>query len=1456
MAENWIEQGESPYPYEREALEWVRRWFPEHEPWRAFARFTFPGSDGRDHEIDLLVAGPTGCFLIEFKGHEGRISGNARDLVSTTGARRSAFDHPKPLLKSKLDKLVDALKQTKTYRAKGSRPPFIEPLVFMHHAETLEIASPGHLGVVLRDREGPDGVVVEGLKAAILERRAPWMPPLADGERRVDKPAAKLLTSAIKEIAYFGPRPPMVAGSWQLDAAPIEEASAWSDFEATHKVTGDKRTVRVYIAPRGRELERARLANNAKLEFEALRLFDHPGILRAHELDECDLGFAIAFEHTKGFVRLDHFVLTRGATLDFSARLELLRQLCEAVSAAHDRGIAHRALSPSSVLVANPDSDRPTIKIRNWHRRMRTDAVERSALRTFGGETISDVTGASNDLSEIERTYLAPELRAVGEPGGIASDIYSLGALAYLIFTGQPPAQTLAELDDVLTRQQHLAVSQHINGASAGLESFIARAAHASPLKRATTARELIEWLDKTQEELARPEFATVAGPDDLAKDTVLDGGSGGPITVVRRLGSGGTAVGFEVRRDDTAFALKVARTAELNDRLRAEATALAALKHDNIVTLVGTVDVGACSALLLWPFGAETLHDYLKRDGALQLDFLERWGTQLLRAVEHLEHEGKSHRDIKPGNIAITDRGQKKAQQIVLFDFSLAGLAADNLQAGTPGYIDPFLGTGNRRNWDRAAERYATAVTLYEMATGVRPVWGDGQTLPQLLKDVDHPNLDGDLLPEGVRASLLTFFQRALHREAARRFDSAVAMREAWAKALEGNTVTLVGTGTAEAPTQTLAQALDAAVAGAGTDTIIPSLPLSMRAQNALFRLGVDSVGDLLRRSPHSLRWLQGVGSTTQKELFDLYQEARKRFPEVEVTIRSLEDIAAEATSRRQGAGARRRGAARPPRANASLAADATLEALAKSLLERSREGESRSSEALGDYLGIGAAGGDAPPEPRSMAAAAEAHGVTRAAVHITIDSAVKRWRKSDAFNHAAAVVHELLQARGGIATMHEIGAAIATRLPADGASTPAQRARAGFAVALAVAEAEKRTEDNPRYELCRTAKRAFIAPHGMSAAAHYAVRLGKRADELVDPARPVLPGPAACLAELRTERCPAELPELSNERLLALAAASSANACLNGRGELYPRGLDARRALKLSQGALAGLGELERGAQGRSARRVFTLTQLRERVAQRYPEAAALPDAPECVALVREVLGSETDFDAANNCFRLRAAESMTVQTGSGSRPTMYVTQLGAQPIDAHQQAVNRANDFNREVHSALKDRRVMVLGVQPASFARAVPRLAAHFKVRHVSLDALILDGLRAVAAKRNIQLAKVHEADATWPTGPASGNLRAVLEMVRKDHVEPALLNPGDPILVSDWGLLFRYGMQELYTVLRDACGSGAHPGALAVLPADDAEQSIVLDGFTFPEFNPSRILRVPGAWLRLETAPAA
>ena len=57
------------------------------------------------------------------------------------------------------------------------------------------------------------------------------------------------------------------------------------------------------------------------------------------------------------------------------------------------------------------------------------------------------------------------------------------------------------------------------------------------------------------------------------------------------------------------------------------------------------------------------------------------------------------------------------------MFDFSMAGVDARDIEAGTPPYLDPFLGIGERTSFDIAAERYGASVVLFEMATGSAPL-------------------------------------------------------------------------------------------------------------------------------------------------------------------------------------------------------------------------------------------------------------------------------------------------------------------------------------------------------------------------------------------------------------------------------------------------------------------------------------------------------------------------------------------------------------------------------------------------------------------------------------------------------------------------------------------------------------------------------------------------------------
>ena len=62
---NWITVAESQFPWEREALEFIRSQFPKQEPYRAWSNFEFLAGDGSLNEVDLLVFTPQGFFLIE-----------------------------------------------------------------------------------------------------------------------------------------------------------------------------------------------------------------------------------------------------------------------------------------------------------------------------------------------------------------------------------------------------------------------------------------------------------------------------------------------------------------------------------------------------------------------------------------------------------------------------------------------------------------------------------------------------------------------------------------------------------------------------------------------------------------------------------------------------------------------------------------------------------------------------------------------------------------------------------------------------------------------------------------------------------------------------------------------------------------------------------------------------------------------------------------------------------------------------------------------------------------------------------------------------------------------------------------------------------------------------------------------------------------------------------------------
>lgn len=76
MDRHWTQVTPSEFPWERDALAFLKQHLPDHEPYRVWANFEFL-LDGKIVEVDALVIAPKGVFLVEIKSWPGRLDGDA-----------------------------------------------------------------------------------------------------------------------------------------------------------------------------------------------------------------------------------------------------------------------------------------------------------------------------------------------------------------------------------------------------------------------------------------------------------------------------------------------------------------------------------------------------------------------------------------------------------------------------------------------------------------------------------------------------------------------------------------------------------------------------------------------------------------------------------------------------------------------------------------------------------------------------------------------------------------------------------------------------------------------------------------------------------------------------------------------------------------------------------------------------------------------------------------------------------------------------------------------------------------------------------------------------------------------------------------------------------------------------------------------------------------------------------
>jgi len=1376
---NWVAVTESRYSWERDALDFVGDRWPDHEPYRAWSNFEFIALDGSINEVDLLLLAPMGFFLVEIKSRPGRVFGDAGTWTWDTEGRLVTVANPLLLANLKAKKLRTLLERQKAVKVKGS-VPFVEPLVFLADPNVrCELRDTAAYGVCLRDVDAtPDR---PGIMAAVKRRECPGLKPKPGPF--IDRPLAKVVSQAIQQAGIPNQHRQRRVSDYVLGRL-LDEGPGYQDWEAAHvQNVGGKRRVRLYLVwNEATADDRQMVERAARRDFQLTEALQHPGVLRALGYTEHEIGPAVVFEHDPNALRLDHFLAQRGDRLGADVRLDLLRQVAEVVRFAHEKKVVHRGLCPRSVLVYDPDGPRPRVKVHNWQVGYRVGGSSSGGTR--------DVTATSHVDLLVEDTgtaYMAPEAVLPADAAGEHLDIFSLGAVAYHVFTGMPPAGNRLELAEKLRQTRGLLVSDALNGAAPSLQELVQFSTHPDVTSRVDSAADFLAGLDLVEEELTAPTTDALVDPVRAQKGDALPGG----FTVVRRLGQGGTSVALLVEREGVEYVLKAPNTEDDEPRLRAEGEVLAKLRHPHVIEHVETLELCGRPSLLLRSAGPETLGQRLRKEGRLHLDLLQRFGEDLLDVVKYLEEQGIPHRDIKPDNIGVGPVGRGDMLHVVLFDFSLSRTPPENVEAGTKAYLDPAL--PRRKRWDLAAERYAAAVTLFEMATGTLPRWGDGRSEPSQLDC--EATVDEELFDPTLRDAFVPFFRKALRREARERHDNADEMLRAWRDCFAA-----IGPPDAAELNE---EELRARLEGATFDSSVHELALGTRATNALDRANLLTVEDMLSVSMRRLLRLRGVGNKTRREIASAVKILRDRLG----TPRTDAAVAAE----------------EPEEASTGDPARLSVDLLVQRLTRSGpREGDT-AKQSVTALLGLEDSLKNCWP---SQSDVARFIGVTRARVGAVVGKVIDRWGRDKALTALRGDIAGLLVSAGGVMTAGELGEAI---LAARGSvAEEPQRSLLGRAVARAAVEVE-RTMSEPRFLVRRDDTRTLVALH--PALADHAARLGDRADELAreDP----LASPTRALQALREVPAPAGFEPLADSRLLRLAAAASVGAAVSSRQEIYPRGMDALRALRLAQGALGNV-------------KVLTAEQVRDRVVGRYPDAQPLPERPQLDELLEAAdVGLRWNPDAADGRggYVSRFQEAVSVTTAS-TPPKRQPTASGHAPRETFSPEEADARLFEEKLRRSLKEGAFLTLLVAQRSYQQALGELQSdRFGLTTIDADRLIIDSLRETAGKARVDWPLVLRADAH--TG--NGDWAKLMMLVGRamPRVEERLAGSDSTILLLNPGLLARYDKLDLLEKLRDRVGRPGGPAGLWLLLPN---QQPMIDGKAVPLLSPAQRVHVPESWV--------
>ena len=253
---------------------------------------------------------------------------------------------------------------------------------------------------------------------------------------------------------------------------------------------------------------------------------------------------------------------------------------------------------------------------------------------------------------------------------------------------------------------------------------------------------------------------------------------------ITELIGTGGMAQVYKAinMSNRRVVAVKMLREEYKNDteflrRFSREANAILNLSHENIVRASGVGTYNGLPYLVMEYVEGQTLKSLIEANGALPVRTAIGIACQILDALSVAHAHGIIHRDVKPQNVIVTDKGRVK-----LADFGIAREAKASTVTfsgqkvlGSVHYISPEQAKGSIAHEE--SDLYSVGVCLYEMLTGTVPFEADSTVTVALMHLQDKPVPPIERNPN-IPHSLNDIVLKALAKTPEERYRTAKSMR------------------------------------------------------------------------------------------------------------------------------------------------------------------------------------------------------------------------------------------------------------------------------------------------------------------------------------------------------------------------------------------------------------------------------------------------------------------------------------------------------------------------------------------------------------------------------------------------------------------------------------------------------------------------------------------------------